>query len=316
MAKKSTAKKSAAKKAGKNTARKATTRPAKKSSKVTAKKAVKKSAKKKSPKPRKQSPRKKRPFNLEDAHAFVSSLSLPKPPMQLGFDSSKPPVSLTEGIDQSLIVGSDIVSLAKELPEEQRTLVVNSLLLAQLAATDFVSKNKDLKTWYDKYFETLEKIGWLIQDFGFTKVNRKGTTVEVHEAIISVATAAFGAGATALTLVKTALDAMKKMGDGAPWMTVFKRTTENTQLSRFQVTTAEKSANGGAMISMMTFKLGTKSNVTQVLFFNIKSAKVDFQHASGKVTLEKSLAETLGPKIKQKIENQLANNIASISIAS
>jgi hypothetical protein len=188
------------------------------------------------------------------------------------------------------------------------------LLLAQLAATNAKEK-EDLNGWYEVYFETLAKIGWLVQDFGFTKLKRKGRTIEVHEAIISVATAALGAGATALTLVKKTLDAIKSMGDGTPWMTLFKRTSESTKVARFQVTAAEATTDGGTMVSLMAFKLKTDTNLTQVLFFKISSAKVNFEHSAGKVTLLSSLATTLGPIVEGKVIEHLKNNIESISIS-
>ena len=192
------------------------------------------------------------------------------------------------------------ISFAKELPANQRSIVTNSLLLAQLASDARVKDKAKLKDWYNTYFQTLGKLGWLVQCSGFTEHQKKGADFEVHEAIISVATAAFGPAATALKLVVTTLNAMKKMGDNAPWMTVFKRSSQSTKVARFQVTTAESAIDGGTMISMIAFELGTKNVLTQVLFFKFKSADVRLWHASGNVTLEKNRGGNTGTRDREK----------------
>lgn len=275
-------------------------------------KAVKKAPKKKTSKKKKTTTKLFKQFAPLKALAFAATVPLPKlPPQQLGIAEEKK-VPYTEGVDQSLVVGADVVSFAKELPASQRSIVTNSLLLAQLAADAKVKDKTKVKEWYNAYFETLGKLGWLAQSSGFSEEKKKGADFEVHEAIISVATAAFGPAGTALTLVVTTLNAMKKVGDNAPWMTVFKRSAQSSKVARFQVTTAEPASNGGTMIFTMAFELGTKNQLTQVLFFKFKSADVRFWHASGKVTLEKSRAETLAPVIEKKVSAYLVQNVEEI----
>jgi hypothetical protein len=187
------------------------------------------------------------------------------------------------------------------------------MLLAQLAASKKVGDSEKTTEWYKVYFSVLTTLGWVIQEQGFVEHEESGKDFEVHKAILAVATTVFSAGATALAIVTSTLDALEKMGDG-PWLTIFKKKSQRGKVAQFQVTVVEPIGDGGVKISLMAFELEGKNRLTQVLFFKFNSSNVKLRHASGTVTLDKQMMDDLGPAIATKVRPFQLDFIANIPI--
>src|ERR1700682_436711 len=239
--------------------------------------------------------------DVQIAIAFVDELELPKPPPRTrGVLSTATRNAFDEKNNQAMVVGSDIVSFVAGITPELREAIVNCSLLAQLAANRRVPTREDIRSWYEVYFDTLTHLGWATQERGFSEHRESGNDFEAHQAILAIAAVILGPAATALAVVQTTLNAMKSMSDG-PWMTIFNRESQTAKAARFQVTVAEPRTKGGAMISLMAFELEAKRALTQVLFFKFRSTDVTLRHASGRVTVDTSMLEAVGPAIAKKV---------------
>src|SRR5262245_1323099 len=259
------------------------------------------------------------PFEAKYARAlaFVEGLELPRPPRVRRSSAAAAAAAAAEvfeaATNKAAVVGADIVSLVAGLRPEHREIVVNCLLLAQLAANKRVPEREDIRAWYEAYFDTLTHLGWVIQERGFSEHHEQGLQFETNQAILSVASVLLGPATTALAVVQATLNAMKTMADG-PWMTLFKRESQAAKTARFQVTVAEPGTAGGAVISLMAFELDTNSTLVQVLFFKFQSADVTLRHASGKVTVDMNLLEQLRPAIAQTVAKFTSRYIAALAV--
>src|SRR4029453_4148529 len=121
--------------------------------------------------------------------------------------------------------------------------LVNASLLAQLAAKKQFPTPLDIegvKAWYKKYFDVLANIGFVIQDQGFAEYKENADTFEAHEAILDVATAILGPASSALKIVTTTLQSLKKRDTDSPFLTLFHRESRSAKTARFQVTLADE----------------------------------------------------------------------------
>ncbi|MGC3944735.1 MAG: hypothetical protein QM762_09460 [Chryseolinea sp.] len=250
---------------------------------------------------------------LDTALRFLSALPLPPQPTGTRGVEGQDVISFTTEKSESVVVGSDILSFAAGLPETMRTVITNSMLLAQLAASKKVGDSEKTTEWYKVYFSVLTTLGWVIQQQGFVEHEESGKEFEVHKAILAVATTVFSAGATALAIVTSTLNALEKMGDG-PWLTIFKKRSQRGKVAQFQVTVVEPIGDGGVKISLMAFELEGKNKLTQVLFFKFNSSSVTLRHASGTVTLDKQMMADLGPAIANKVRPFQLDFIANIPV--
>jgi len=238
------------------------------------------------------------------AREFVASVTLPAPPpgrfgvakaLGLGFDTAK---------DQAAVVGSDVISFVKGVTPEQRGDIVNASLLAQLVAKKKVAEPKtltDVAAWYDQYFDALSRIGFVIQDKGFAKYKEMSEDFEAHEAILEVATALLAGSPAALALVKTSLEALRKMSADSPWIMLFNRESQSAKTARFQVSLVDQDENARFLVSLMAFGLEAEAKLTQVLFFKFRSNEVRLEHHSGKVTINAQLLAGVREQIAGKL---------------
>ena len=187
---------------------------------------------------------------------------------------------------------------------EQRRDIVNALLLAQLVAKKALPapKNLDeLSTWYDRYYEVLANIGFVIQETEFRHYEDEGKGFEGHEAVLEVAATFFGGAApAALTVLKSVLAALSKVGDKQPWITLFNRESHSAGAARFQVSAVDL-AGDGTLVMLGSFGLEATDDLTQVLFFKLHSNQVKIRYNASKVSINAQVLEAVRDQIAKKL---------------
>ncbi|MGE0403401.1 MAG: hypothetical protein AB7T06_42230 [Kofleriaceae bacterium] len=244
----------------------------------------------------------------ERARAFLASIQLPLPSPTFGFGFTADPatdVAFDSAKTQAAVVGSDVVAFAKGVTDETRKDIVHATLLAQLVAKKRVPQPMtldDWATWHGVYFDTLTNIGFVAQDHGFASYQARSDSFEAHEEIIALATVLFGAGTTALIAITKTLEALQKMDEASPWITLFDRESRSANTARFQATiAAPDDAAGRVLLSTIAFGLEAKTLKTQVLFFKFKSQEVTLKNYSGKVSIDSELLADVREAVHDKI---------------
>lgn len=148
----------------------------------------------------------------QSARDFVKSVTLPAaPPRSFDVFKSAP---FDAAKEQASVVGSEVIAFARGVSAASRNDITNAALLAQLVAKKQCPEPKSLQQvtdWYETYFDTLARIGFVIQDKGFAEYTETSDAFEAHEAIIEAATTLLAGAPGALILVKTTLGALQKM---------------------------------------------------------------------------------------------------------
>jgi hypothetical protein len=252
--------------------------------------------------------------NVLRAVAFIKGLELPQIPRHRGRIPTNPTPNVFEDTKhQAMVVGADIVSFVAGTAPELREAVVNCSLLAQLAANCKVPLHEDISAWYQVYFDTLDRLGWAIQDRSFSEHREEGDDFEAHQAILSVAAVVLGPATAAFAVVQSTLTAMKSLSQGQ-WITIFQQESQAAKTARFQVTVAESASKGGCMISLMAFDLDAKTTLTQVLFFKFRSVDIKFRHSSARFTVDASMLIGVGPAIAKRVTDYIRSYVKNIPI--
>jgi len=243
------------------------------------------------------------PANIVSASAFIRSVQLPPAPERdaLGVDEA-----LQAGKTNATVVGSDVISFASVVNPEMRQAIIDSALLAQLAATHKVPDKSKIFEWFDVYFDTLGHVGWFIQDHGFANFTESAEGLEAHQAVLDIAAGLLGKTSSAFQLVKTALDSLMHAQGNEPFFVIFNRETKQTEMARFQISVAEAVANADGetftqMITVVAFGMKASSTLTQVLLVKLRSGEAEFKQRSGKVTIAADVLEEVYPLIQQRI---------------
>jgi hypothetical protein len=234
---------------------------------------------------------------------YVTSLELPAVPAQLeGAVDDSTGSAFQTAKNQASVVGSELISFVKGVTPESRQAIANSALLAQLAANKSVPPNGDIYRWYDRYFDVLGNIGWVIQDRGFTTYKASGNGFEAHEAILDVAASLLSPGATTAVILTETIKALRSLKEAnSPLITLFDRQSQHAQAARFQVSLVQDSADKDFMVALLAFGLEANTKVTQVLFFRFRSSDATLKHMSGKVTITPEIMARVAPAIDAKV---------------
>lgn len=252
------------------------------------------------------------PDRVQQTVAFIDALELPKPRLRRG-----PRMATAEALgktkQQAMVVGADIISFVSGTDPVLRTAIMNSSLLAQLAANRKVPTRDDIRAWYDAYFDVLVQLGWAIQDRGFSEHHEAGDDFEAHQAILSVAASLLGPASTALVVVQSTLESMKAMAKGA-WMTIFQQESQGAKAARFQVTIAEPASAAGAVVTLMAFELAANARLTQVLFFKFRSVDVKLRHSSGRLAIDATLLTSVAPAIAKRVNKFVESYVEDVPI--
>ncbi len=245
------------------------------------------------------------------AREFVNALELPAS-KRGGFESAPITIDYEAQKNQALVVASDVVSFVKGVSNERRQDIVNSSLLAQLAASKRVPDRKNVIDWYKTYFEVLENIGWVTQNSTFSAYTQEADGLETHKAILKAAAVFLGPAPAALAVVTSTLEAMKSMDSNSSWIKIFDRETKCAETAHFQIALAEQGNNDQFFVSLMAFSLKAQTDITQFLFFKIRKDEVELKKCMGKVTINDDVLVSVRERVKQKIAAHANDYIAKL----
>jgi hypothetical protein len=252
-----------------------------------------------------------------DVRQFIADLALPERPHAGGVTAQGGEIAAPVFVDQAkqaVVVGSDVVSFVQGVGAELRDAVTNSLLLAQLAASKKTPDSERVLDWYDAYFDTLRRIGWLVGDSGFSKMEESTAGFEVHEKIMLVAAALLGPATAALAVVQATLDGLKAVGSDNGWITIFDRETLHASAGRFQMAVVEPEAGGEVIVKLMAFAIEAQRTVTQVLFFKIKKSRATLKKSDATVSMAAEGLLDTAPDVRRKVREFQRSFIAEVEI--
>src|SRR5947209_20542739 len=108
--------------------------------------------------------------NPQSAQNFVSELELTSPEEVRLPSLAVRPTPLAE-VDPNKpsahVVASSTASFVAGVSKQHREDVLNSTLLADLAASKKYDRENDTENWYQFYRTVLENVGWVIVEFSF-----------------------------------------------------------------------------------------------------------------------------------------------------
>lgn len=252
---------------------------------------------------------------IASARDFVTTIELPS--VSRSAARELPSFDFESARQQALVVGSELVSFVPAIRPEERSDIVNALLLAQLRAKKGVPLPGDLasvRNWYQQYFEVLSRIGFLIQQSNLQKYENQGEGFEAHEAVLEVAATLLVGAPTALAVLTTTLQALKKMDASNPWITLFNRESRSANTAHFQVSSVDRDADGSVFVVLTAFALEAKSNITQVLFFKFRSNEVKIENSAGRAAINSAVLAAVRPDIARKLAGLTSEYVGELEI--
>jgi hypothetical protein len=254
------------------------------------------------------------PFDAANARNYVKAVDLagtPRGILPMGVEDDAGEV-FDAAKKQAQVVGSGVFSFEQGVTAQVREAISDSALLAQLVANKKVSVEQDPLGWFKAYSEVLQNVGWTLQEGGWVDYTTSGTSAQVHEKILEVATTALAPTVTALAIITASVNALKGLDPKSPWLTIFSRESQKARIARFQVGLVSADAQGDVFVSLLACLIEAQSNITQVLFYKFKDANATFRANTAKVSVNKGSIADLGDVIRAKTRAYQRDYLSSL----
>ena len=251
--------------------------------------------------------------DLQQAENYLGSIDLSGTPRGLVHQSAESEASevFDKAKAQAQIVGSGLLTFCEGVEAETREAISDSALLAQLVANKRADPAADPLRWFTEYSGVLQNVGWTLQEGSWDDYSATGTAADVSEKIIELLPVVLGPAAAALTIVTTAVSALRAMNPSSSWITIFSRETQKAKLARFQVGLVEGDARQ-VQVSLLACLIEAQKTITQVLFFRFKAERASFRACTNKVTLNPQALKDLAQPIRAKVRAYQLDYLSSI----
>lgn len=222
-------------------------------------------------------------FN-ENVVGYVEGLSFYRAPDAGPWTPVRSPaaVRVEPPIQAAVNVGA-VVAFADNVPQAQRQDILDSVQLAQRAATGEFDRHKDTERWYGKFIEVMQRVGWVTSQFAFAKQDQEQGELKVDARALQIVATVAAQGA--LGVLTKSLSLLEGMADGDHAISVYRRFASTNLSGNFQLGTAEVSPQGALSVGLGAFYFGAKDQQTRTLFGSYGANRISFWSAAQRMTL-------------------------------
>jgi hypothetical protein len=221
---------------------------------------------------------------------------------------------------------ASLVTFVDGVSGQQKQDVLNSTLLAQLAANRKHERERDIAGWYELFRSVLEQVGWVSQPVGQNGralLNHpigpgQLSAFPLHRVIMEEVRFAPVPVALRLlkpvlseddiTVTKAALDRFQNLPDRDRRVVIFESSSHNSTSGNFQIEPVKISRDGTLLMTIAAFFFRTDDSVTRVLSFHFDKRNTQMFQARNVMALN----ETLYSRIRHHVIAQLGDQASAL----
>ncbi len=203
-----------------------------------------------------------------------------------------------------------LISFVTGLSSEDKSDVLNSVLLAQRAANKRHDRYGEPQAWYKSYHEILTTIGWVGGQDSFQQYTSDGTTVKVDEVVLQIL-ATLAIGGAAITAITQALNALQALSSKDKQFTLWEQSSHSLKTGNFQIAACEKSGDG-LVLKMGSFYFSATQTATRFLFFDYSSTAISLFTGGQTMVLNKEVYAQIRQAVMTKLGALASEFIANL----
>jgi hypothetical protein len=243
---------------------------------------------------------------------FVQSLELEQPKTRtrgLGAAAEiATPPKITADENANYINDGSLVSFVAGLSAQDKSDVLNGVLLAQKAANKQHNRYTEPEAWYETYRDVLSKIGWTGGADSFQKFDAHGDTVQVQNVVLTIL-AGLVMGGPAVTAITQALNALRGMSKTDSRFTLWDQSSHSQSAGNFQIAASAKSEDG-LVLNLGTFYFSATKTDTHFLFFDFSESDIKLFTGAQKMVLNTEVYAQVREGVVKKL-GELANEFVA-----
>lgn len=195
-------------------------------------------------------------------------------------------------------VGS-LLSFVEGVNAQERDDVLFSVQIAQRGASGYFDRFTQTQSWYGKYVEILETLGWTAEQLAFARYEQSEGEVRMDKAALAVIMAI--ATQNQLIILKESVKALEALADEDDTIQLFDFHTTAKMSGNFQLGAVQKAANDALAMVLGAFHFKAMDARRKFLFFSWGAQEVEFWTAAQKMTLNATLYAQHRASVQQKL---------------
>ena len=221
--------------------------------------------------------------------------------------------SIPVGKDQRYVNNGSLVSFASSLTGQQKQDVLDSTLLAQLAANKKHNRADDFKNWYNFYTKVMSNVGWVVQDFKFNDYHSSQAEFKLSQVTLEILSALVGGEAEILAVVKSTLDGLAKSTKG---VTLFSDSSTKGKNGNFQIVPCTVDESNQVNVAFMGFTFEASRRADDFFFFTWESQDIKLFYSTQSCTLNEEIYAQVRGDVRKKVVKYIKSNIDNLDVDS
>ncbi len=236
-----------------------------------------------------------------NARNYISTLEIPPVDNSLpDLYQASAPVFQSETKGAAVDKGS-LVSFVSGLSDTHKKDVLNSTLLAQLAADKKFNRFTATREWYTFYRTVLENVGWVVPSFAYRDYRPGGSSLVVSDAILEILSAI--ATGDEMKILRTTLESLKENPKNEKSLTLFDQQSFPDNVGTFQILPVGED-DGQVVMALAAMEFKSQRHVTRFLWFKWESVSTKLFQSAQKCVLN----EEVYSRVRQDVIEKLGGN--------
>lgn len=217
--------------------------------------------------------------------SFVQSLELDEFPFHVG-----------KG--QRYVSDGSLVSFVSSLTGEQKQDVLDSSLLAQLAANKKYDRENDTDKWYKEYTNVMQMLGWVMQGFKFGRYKSSAASFSLSQVTLEILSALVGGEAEIVNVMKATISALAKSPEG---LNLFESGGIQGKNGNFQIVPCTTDRSGQVNVAFMCFYFKANRHEDNFFFFSWKRQDITLLFSTQTCTLNEQAYAQVREAVIEKL---------------
>jgi len=204
-----------------------------------------------------------------------------------------------------------LVSFTSQLTAQHKEDVLNSTLLAQLAADKKYDRFSQTEDWYKFYTEVMGKIGWVMQSLKFDKYNSTEKDFKISQVVLQLLRALIGGDEELMLVVKETLDGLAKSAGG---VTLFSSKSASAKHGNFQILPCTVDKSNQVNVCFLASYFQTTKVDSNYFFFTYAKQDITLFKSGQVFTLNEGVYSKVREEVKKKLGKRAKDFVDDLDI--
>lgn len=247
----------------------------------------------------------------EQIKSYIRSIELPSPDARLQSVYNPRAKAFQDNTEGAAVNAGSLVSFVSGLTAQHKSDVLNSTLLAQLAANKKYDRYNQTRQWYDFYVSVLAQVGWVVPAFAYRQYSPSGSSLVVSDAVLAILSAV--ATGSEVDILRTTLESLKNNPNNEGPLVLFDQQSFPENLGTFQIFPVGED-DGQVVMALAAMEFKAQKHVTRFLWFTWESTSTQLFQSAQKAVLNEDVYGRVRQEVINKLGDRASQYIKDIEI--